>query len=267
MLRILPMTLLLSTLIASGQPQPPAPPPPPLPLMPLPAQVKPGVGEFPINNGFGIALEGYQEPRLERAKQRFLNILSRQTGIPLWREAVLNKPLFFIKTTGPSAPVQQVDEDESYHLQITANAVHLEAANPLGVLHGLQTFLQLVRITPRGFMVPAMTIDDQPRFPWRRLMLDVGRHFMPLDVVYRTLDGMEAVKLQRLPLAPLRRSGLPGGEQEVSLVAGEGLRWPLLYPGRDSQRHRVRARSGHPRSCRNSICLLTRLHGLWVIRS
>ncbi len=163
--------------------------------MPLPAQVKPGAGEFPINHGFGIALEGYQEPRLERAKQRFLNILSRQTGIPLWREAVLNKPLFFIKTTGPSAPVQLVDEDESYHLQITANEVRLEAANPLGVLHGLQTFLQLVRITPRGFVVPAMTIDDQPRFPWRGLMLDVGRHFMPLDVVYRTLDGMEAVKL------------------------------------------------------------------------
>ena len=40
-----------------------------------------------------------------------------------------------------------------------------------------------------------MTIDDQPRFPWRGLMLDVGRHFQPLDVVYRTLDGMEAVKM------------------------------------------------------------------------
>ena len=91
--------------------------------------------------------------------------------------------------------MQQVDEDESYHLQITADEIHLEAANPLGVLHGLQTFLQLVRITPRGFVVPAMTIDDQPRFPWRGLMLDVGRHFQPLDVVYRTLDGMEAVKM------------------------------------------------------------------------
>jgi hexosaminidase len=192
---ILPMTLLLSSLIAGGQIQPPVPLPPPLPLMPLPAQVKPGAGEFLINNGFGVTLEGYQEPRLERAKQRFLNILSRETGIPLWREAVLNKPLFFIKTTGPSAAVQQVGEDESYHLQITANEVHLEAANPLGALHGLQTFLQLVRITPKGFTVPAMTIDDQPRFPWRGLMLDVGRHFQPLDVVYRTLDGMEAVKL------------------------------------------------------------------------
>src|ERR1700727_934322 len=68
---ILPMSLLFSSLIAVGQTQPPSPPP--LPLMPLPAQVKPGTGEFLINNGFGNALEGYQEPRLERAKQRFLN--------------------------------------------------------------------------------------------------------------------------------------------------------------------------------------------------
>jgi hexosaminidase len=163
--------------------------------MPLPAQVKPGDGEFLITNGFGIALEGFQEPRLDRAKQRFLNMLSKQTGIPLWREAALNQPSFFVNTKGPSAAVQQVDEDESYHLQITATGVHLEAANPLGMLHGLQTFLQLVRITPRGFVVPAMTIDDQPRFPWRGLMLDAGRHFQPLDVVYRTLDGMEAVKM------------------------------------------------------------------------
>jgi hexosaminidase len=163
--------------------------------MPLPAQVKPGDGVFLVTNGFGITLQGFQEPRLERAKQRFLNMLSKQTGIPLWREAVLNQPSFFINTKGPSAAVQQVDEDESYHLQISATEVHLEAANPLGVLHGLQTFLQLVRITPRGFVVPAMTIDDQPRFLWRGLMLDVSRHFQPLDVVYRTLDGMEAVKM------------------------------------------------------------------------
>jgi hexosaminidase len=181
------MMLLLGSLMASAQN--------PLPLMPLPSQVKAGDGELVINNGFGVALEGYQEPRLDRAKQRFLNTLSRETGIPLWREAQLNQAKFFIKTGGPSAPVQQVGEDESYHLQITASEVHLEAANPLGVMHGLQTFLQLVRITPQGFAVPVVTIDDQPRFAWRGLMLDAGRHFMPLDVVYRTLDGMEAVKL------------------------------------------------------------------------
>ena len=184
------MTLLVSSLFAG-----PVSAQAPLPLMPLPAQVKPGTGEFLINNGFGVILEGYREPRLDKAKQRFLDLLSRQTGIPLWREAALNKPMFFVKTAGPSAPVQEVGEDESYHLEITTQEIHLQAANPLGILHGLQTFLQLVHITPQGFAVPAMTIDDQPRFPWRGLMLDVGRHFMPLDVVYRTLDGMEAVKL------------------------------------------------------------------------
>jgi hexosaminidase len=187
LLRIVAMTLLLSCLAAEGQAE--------LPLMPLPQKATIGTGEFVINNGFGIAFEGYQEPRLERARQRFLNILSRETGIPLWREAALNQPVLFIKTAGPSAAVQQVQEDESYHLQIMPGQVHLEAANPLGVMHGLQTFLQLVRVTPQGFTVPAVTIDDKPRFPWRGLMVDESRHFQPLDVVYRTLDGMEAVKL------------------------------------------------------------------------
>ncbi|HEV2273249.1 MAG TPA: family 20 glycosylhydrolase, partial [Acidobacteriaceae bacterium] len=92
-------------------------------------------------------------------------------------------------------PIQQLGEDESYELQVTPTAVHLRAANPLGVLHGLQTFLQLVRVSPSGFSLPAVTIRDQPRFPWRGLMIDSGRHFMPVEVIERNLDGMEAVKL------------------------------------------------------------------------
>jgi hexosaminidase len=50
-------------------------------------------------------------------------------------------------------------------------------------------------VTPQGFSVPAVTIDDTPRFPWRGLMIDAGRHFMPIPVIERNLDGMEAVKL------------------------------------------------------------------------
>jgi hexosaminidase len=65
----------------------------------------------------------------------------------------------------------------------------------LGVMRGLETFLQLVQTTSDGFAVPAIAIQDQPRFPWRGLMIDVGRHFIPLDVLKRNLDGMAAVKL------------------------------------------------------------------------
>lgn len=170
----------------------------PLPVIPLPAHVARGQGQFLIDGNFGIVLDGYKEPRLQRAKQRFLDRLSQETGIPLWREAQFNKPNFVIRTSGPSDRVQQLGENESYHLQISTDHVELTAPNPLGILHGLQTFLQLVRNTPDGFNVPVVSVDDSPRFPWRGLMIDSSRHFMPVAVIERTLNGMEAVKLNVL---------------------------------------------------------------------
>ncbi|WP_263358785.1 beta-N-acetylhexosaminidase [Acidicapsa ligni] len=167
----------------------------PLPIMPLPASAVPGDGEFLIDGHFGVALEGYKEPRLERAQTRFLGTLSRETGILFAYHSAETQPHFVIRTKGPSAAVQQVGEDESYSLKVSADGVELSAANPLGTMHGLQTFLQLVRVTPRGFTVPVVTIEDKPRFPWRGLMTDAGRHFIPVPVIERDLDGMEAVKM------------------------------------------------------------------------
>jgi hexosaminidase len=122
-------------------------------------------------------------------------MLGRETGIPFAVVAPAGKAAFVIHTAGPSETVQQAGEDESYHLVVSASKVELTAATALGVLHGLQTFLQLVHTTPQGFAAPAVTIDDQPRFQWRGLMIDAGRHFMPVEVIERNLDGMEAVKL------------------------------------------------------------------------
>jgi hexosaminidase len=166
-----------------------------LSVIPLPAAAVQGTGNLSVDHGLKVVFEGYTEPRLKRAQMRFLETLSRETGIPEVPVPPFKGEQFIIKTAGPSAPVQQLGEDESYHLEITARGALLIASNPLGVLHGLQTFLQLVRSTPEGFAVAAMTIDDKPRFPWRGLMIDTGRHFMPLDVIRQNLDGMEAVKM------------------------------------------------------------------------
>ncbi|AXC14154.1 Beta-hexosaminidase [Acidisarcina polymorpha] len=166
-----------------------------LPVMPLPAHVVQGAGSLSLHGGLQVVFEGYTEPRLERARDRFVATLSRETGILPVPPQPVNQSKLIIKTAGPSAPVQQLGEDESYRLEITPTQAVLNAANPLGILRGLQTFLQLAKISPNGFVVPAITIDDQPRFPWRGLMLDSGRHFMPVDVVRQTLDGMEAVKM------------------------------------------------------------------------
>src|SRR5665213_2652405 len=86
----------------------------PLSIMPLPAHAVPGQGQFLIDGHFGIKLEGYTEPRLVRARQRFLDTLSRETGIPLWREAQFNQAQFIVTTSGPSDRVQRLGEDESY---------------------------------------------------------------------------------------------------------------------------------------------------------
>lgn len=166
-----------------------------LPIMPLPAHAIAGTGQFRIDPGFEVVFEGYKEPRLEHARDRFLQNLTRETGILHFPVPSSSTPKFVIRTGGPSAAVQQLGEDEAYHLEIASDHVVLSAANPLGILHGLQTFLQLVTNTPQGFVVSGITIDDTPRFPWRGLMLDAGRHFMPIDTVRQTLDGMEAVKL------------------------------------------------------------------------
>jgi hexosaminidase len=167
----------------------------PLAMIPLPASAVQRSGSLLIDPGLQIIFEGYTEPRMVRARDRFFDTLSRETGIAHLPAAPDQKAKFVIRTSGPSATVQQLGEDESYHLEVTATGALLTAPNPLGALHGLQTFLQLVHTTPTGFEVAAVTIDDKPRFLWRGLMIDAGRHFMPLDVIRQNLNGMEAVKM------------------------------------------------------------------------
>src|SRR5437660_193084 len=169
---------------------------PALNLMPLPANVQPGTGSLRVDSAFSVAFTGYTEPRLERASERFLRQLARQTGLPLaLKPSKTGKATFVIQTDHASKEIQEVGEDESYILDMSTASARLRAATPLGAMHGLQTFLQLVDVSPDGFAVPAVTIQDKPRFPWRGLMIDSARHFIPLDVIHRNLDGMEAVKM------------------------------------------------------------------------
>jgi hexosaminidase len=168
----------------------------PLNIMPLPAKAERAEGSLRIDSSFRIAFAGYREHRLERAGQRFLHQVRRQTGIVLLPASTnTGAATLEIKTDHESKPIQELGEDESYWLDVTPNGAKLHAANPLGVFRGLQTFLQLMAISPEGFSVPAVHIEDRPRFPWRGLMIDSGRHFSPLDVIKRNLDGMEAVKM------------------------------------------------------------------------
>jgi hexosaminidase len=166
-------------------------------LMPLPAKVQTGNGRLLIDRNFSVSIAGRHEARLDRAVEIFLGHLRQQTGMPPIDMKVTDSPsaTLVIQAAGGTKPVQELGEDESYKLDVTDSGAKLNAATTLGVMRGLDTFLQLVGTSSAGFAVPAVSIEDSPRFPWRGLMIDSGRHFIPLDVLKRNLDGMAAVKL------------------------------------------------------------------------
>ncbi len=192
---VIGFSLLLCAARASAQEQPR------LNLMPLPASLQTGSGSLRVDSSFSVALTGHTEARLDRTVQRFLRQLSRQTAIPLSGKPS-TKPTLTVHTDRAGKQLQELGEDESYTLSVTTDAAKIDAPTPLGAMHGLQTFLQLVQVSPDGFAAPAVTIQDKPRFPWRGLMIDVARHFIPLEVLKRNLDGMEAVKMNMVCITP-----------------------------------------------------------------
>ena len=62
-------------------------------------------------------------------------------------------------------------------------------------MHGLETLFQLIQSDGLKYVIPVVWIEDAPRFRWRGLMIDCGRHFEPVDALKRNLDSMAAVKL------------------------------------------------------------------------
>jgi hexosaminidase len=179
-----------------------------LPLMPWPASIKTTPGSVEINAGFTMVISGAGagDPRIKAGAQRTLVRLARQTGMPI--STRIDRPLanratltLVVERRDHKEP-QRLGDDESYSLQVTGDQIRLSSDGPLGALRGLETFLQLVQQNPSpappGFSVPYVDIRDQPRFPWRGLSLDVSRHFIPVDEVERTIDGLAAVKLNVL---------------------------------------------------------------------
>lgn len=161
--------------------------------MPMPSSIQAREGAMRIGSGFAIGFEGYRERRLDRSAARLESRVAKLTGLTLTHDSA--HPALIVRTKQASLPTQAIEEDESYRLTISPQRAEIDAPNPLGAMHGLETFYQLITNTDQGWTVPAAAIDDHPRFAWRGLHIDVSRHFIPLEVIRRNLDGMAAVKL------------------------------------------------------------------------
>ena len=169
-------------------------------LMPVPATIKFLAGRLKIDPYFRVAVDGYSDARLDAGIYRATRRLEGRTGFEFLRGNASDSQTatLLINCKGPGSLVPSVKEDESYSLDVSDKQAALKAATVVGVLRGLETFLQLLEGDRQGYFIPAVSIQDKPRFPWRGLLIDVGRHFEPVEVIKRNLDGMAAVKLNVL---------------------------------------------------------------------
>ena len=166
-------------------------------LMPVPSSVQTQTGRLPITAGFNVAVKNYADDRLRAGIARMLTRLAGRTVLTLPAGLATDEgtATLVVQCERAGDLIPSLSENESYSLEVTDKQARLVAPTVVGALHGLETFLQLLQGDRDGYYLPGIKIQDQPRFPWRGLLIDVGRHYEPMEVLKRNLDAMAAVKL------------------------------------------------------------------------
>jgi len=151
---------------------------------------------LPLDAGLTVAISGFRDGRLERAVGRALARLEQRITVPLTRKYSADRSArLVVQVARAGFAIPNLEEDESYALEVSGEQAALTAPTVVGAIRGLETLLQLQSADGRGYFLQGARIQDTPRFKWRGLLEDVGRHFEPVEQIKRTLDGMAMVKL------------------------------------------------------------------------
>ena len=172
-------------------------------LMPVPVSLKRNGEKFRITRNFMIGIKGDPGERVYREASRALRRLDNRMGFffrqgNLWKADSSSAAGLLIEVKQPAG--NKLYEDESYTIRSGNSKVRINANTDLGAIRALETLQQLVSVDEDGYYFPGVEIADAPRFPWRGLLLDITLHWMPMDVVKRTLDCMASVKMNVLHL-------------------------------------------------------------------
>lgn len=172
-----------------------------LPLIPFPTSVNLGEGSVPIRS---LRVDGPPETAA-LLRSDLVAVLGDEAladdGLPI--------DLAVEPGTGPA---------ESYTLDVTAEGIRIAGQDAAGLFHGTRTLLQLLDHDDAGAAVPAVRIEDRPRFGYRGVMLDVARHFFSVPDVQRWIDRAAALKYNHLHLHLTDDQGW-----RIEIAA-----WPLL---------------------------------------
>jgi hexosaminidase len=161
-------------------------------LIPVPKQLTPAEGSFTIKKGMSIAVgdESFRDVAAMLAVQ-----CQTVSGIVLpVKTGKASSGIVFVMNSALG--------EEAYALNVTSKKIELQAKTGKGAFYALQTLMQLMPAQIHGkdlsataLTIPNCTIADEPRFSYRGLMLDVGRHYYPVDHIKRYIDLMAMYKM------------------------------------------------------------------------
>ena len=172
-------------------------------IVPMPAEVKMGKGEFAINKNTVIVLEG---SGLEKTAAFINDYLQSIAGYKL---KITKK---YAGANVIALNYDRLDNETAgaYNLTVNKKGINIAGDNGQGVFYGIQTLLQL--LPPKNYKpaypagrpqttnhkpqisIPQLSIKDYPRFQYRGMHLDAGRHFMPVSVVKKYIDYLAFYK-------------------------------------------------------------------------
>jgi hexosaminidase len=165
-----------------------------LSLIPWPRSLTRQPGAFHLTAATPIICTGTNGTGCAIAAGRLREWVAKSRGLELSRSASSTSPAIVFRRTAALA-------GEGYRLTVEASAVTVESSGDAGFLYGAATLFQLATQqtgTAQSIDIPAVTIDDAPRFAWRGLMLDSVRHFQPPAAVKKLIDVMAWHKLNVL---------------------------------------------------------------------
>ena len=154
-------------------------------LIPLPSSVAWHDGKIPITAGTSV--EGRGEAAATAA------YLARQLGLKEGDRRTSRIRLSLVSAA-------KIPNPEGYHLRAAGKEVLIEASDPRGLFYGAQTLRQLIAGESGSRSVSTVDISDLPRFRWRGLLIDEGRHFFGKPTLLKIIDEMAAYKLNTLKL-------------------------------------------------------------------
>jgi len=164
-------------------------------LMPFPQNVIKNEGQLIVSSNWNMYYKGEYRLMIQEAMGRFVNRFKNASSKKL--QIIDKAENINIQINKITINDLGIDNKEGYKLNIDSSII-INAATAEGILYALESLNQLLSVYKEGVGFPKVSIQDYPTYAWRGMMVDVARHFIPMDMMKRNADAMAAVKLNTL---------------------------------------------------------------------